>query len=54
MRALLLICGLALTACPKPPEVPDAGNACLDSPAEMTRAPDGQLPCELLPPGFKR
>lgn len=50
---LLVFLALALTACPKPPDQPDAG-ACLDSPSELTRAPDGQLPCELFPPGFKR
>jgi len=52
-RPLLLLGVLAaLSGCPKP-EVPDAGvGPCLDRPGELTRAPNGQLPCELLPPGF--
>jgi hypothetical protein len=52
---------LALAGCPKGPDDMDggidggpSGDACLDSPDELTRAPNGQLPCELLPPGFKR
>lgn len=52
---LLLAAVMTLCGCPPKPEVFDAGTgACLDSPGELTRAPDGQLPCELLPPGFKR
>lgn len=27
-------------------------KACLDQPTELARPPGGQLPCELLPPGF--
>lgn len=27
-------------------------GACLDRPTDLPRAPAGQLPCELLPPGF--
>ncbi len=54
-RLLLLAAVMTLCGCPPKPEVFDAGTgACLDSPGELTRAPDGQLPCELLPPGFKR
>jgi hypothetical protein len=50
------------TACGDNAAVPkdDAGidapaviGACLDRPTEMARAPSGQLPCELLPPGFQ-
>jgi hypothetical protein len=26
---------------------------CLDRPTDLSTAPAGQLPCELLPPGFK-
>lgn len=35
----------------------DGGPAlvpCIDRPGELQRAPDGQLPCELVPPGLKR
>jgi hypothetical protein len=45
---------LALAGCPPPPEPMDAGTGahCLDRPG--AQAPlNGQLPCELLPPGFK-
>lgn len=56
MRRLLLLLALLLSACPPPVPVPDGGNGepCLDRPGELTRAPNGELPCELLPPGFKR
>jgi hypothetical protein len=27
---------------------------CLDRPTDMPLPPSGQLPCELLPPGFQR
>ncbi len=39
------------------PPVPDAGRplqACLERPQELDRPPTGELPCELLPPGFSR
>lgn len=33
----------------------DAGpTSCLDQPGQLPLAPNGQLPCELLPPGFGR
>lgn len=35
--------------------VPDGGmpvSACLESPTDLPRPPTGQLPCDLLPPGF--
>jgi len=34
----------------------DAGapGNCLERPNDLVRAPNGQLPCELLPPGLKR
>lgn len=39
-----------------PLPVPDAAvqplTACLDRPTDLARPPTGQLPCELLPPGF--
>jgi hypothetical protein len=37
------------------PEPPDAGGAlapCIDRPTDLARPPTGQLPCDLLPPGF--
>lgn len=43
------------------PEDPDAGEEdagvevlapCLDRPTDLARPPTGQLPCDLLPPGF--
>jgi len=37
---------------PPPPPVPL--RACVDRPAEVPRPPTGELPCELLPPGFSR
>jgi hypothetical protein len=55
MRCAWLL--LVLAACPPAPSTPDASvpvGACLDRPEELTRAPNGQLPCELLPPGFQR
>jgi hypothetical protein len=67
MRRALLFCALALAGCgdnlpPLPaddhdaaPEPPDAGGAlapCLDRPSDLARPPTGQLPCDLLPPGF--
>lgn len=30
----------------------DPKAACLDRPTDLLRPPAGQLPCELLPPGF--
>lgn len=57
MKRWVLIAALAgLTGCPQKPE-PDAGVPyanCLDQPGEVARAPGSELPCELLPPGFKR
>ena len=45
------------------PDDPDAGEEpadagvdelapCLDRPTDLARPPTGQLPCDLLPPGF--
>jgi len=31
---------------------PQAVGPCLDQPTDLLRPPAGQLPCELLPPGF--
>ena len=64
MRAVVL--ALALVACGDNTRVtpkddagisdaaPDSGalKACLDQPTALPRPPSGQLPCELLPPGF--
>lgn len=64
MRALVTL-ALALLACgdnvrevPKdaapdtPPTDASPLKACLDQPTDLPRPPSGQLPCELLPPGF--
>jgi hypothetical protein len=38
------------------PDDPDGGievvGPCLDTPTDLPRPPTGQLPCDLLPPGF--
>jgi hypothetical protein len=64
MRALVLTCVVGLTACGDnlparhdagPADAPDASEAlkhCLDHPSNMVKPPNGQLPCDLLPPGF--
>lgn len=58
----LLACASALAACPPPPPPADAGvdagtpntlEHCLDAPDTIVRQPSGELPCDLLPPGFK-
>ena len=44
-----------IDAPPLPPPPPDAATvraACLDRPTDLARAPTGELPCDLLPPGF--
>jgi hypothetical protein len=35
-----------------PPDGAAARSACLDRPTDLAVAPVGELPCELLPPGF--
>lgn len=66
MRVLLAILavGLALGACGDNQRATATGDAgidapdasalapCLDRPTDLARPPSGQLPCELLPPGF--
>jgi hypothetical protein len=58
-RAVLCVTWLALlvTSCASTPPADehahDGGAACIDRPG-LERAPTGQLPCELLPPGFER
>jgi hypothetical protein len=43
--------GTSDTVTPPPPG--DGGLVpCLDRPNELDRPPSGQLPCDLLPPGF--
>lgn len=56
-RGLWLLAALALASCsddspPAPPEEPQGLSACLEAPTQLARPPAGQLPCELLPPGF--
>jgi len=65
MRALLFCAAVLATACgdnraaPPPddaaviPDAPAARTACLDRPTDLAVAPSGELPCDLLPPGFK-
>jgi len=66
LRGLVLAMFLTACACPAPPAPPpdsgtDAGAGggtggglapCLDRPTDLPR-PEGQLPCEMFPPGFK-
>ena len=63
MRALVLIVALAACGDNKPARddagsdgaMPDAVQPlqhCLDHPTNLAKPPTGQLPCELLPPGF--
>jgi hypothetical protein len=57
-----VLAALALAACPPPPDTTDAGTdagpvantGCVDRPGELAKAPNGQLPCELFPPGSNR
>ncbi|HVG56912.1 MAG TPA: hypothetical protein VNA24_00040 [Hyalangium sp.] len=57
-RWLWLLVPLAAAACeddPLPPEPEPPGlSACVEQPAALARPPSGQLPCELLPPGFAK
>jgi hypothetical protein len=62
MRTRMKACGLWLLAAlvvascsddsPPTPEKPQGLSSCLESPTQLVRPPSGQLPCELLPPGF--
>ncbi|HEY5920820.1 MAG TPA: hypothetical protein VIV11_04080 [Kofleriaceae bacterium] len=64
MRALLLVVALAACGDNKPARddagtgdgsMPDATQPlrhCLDHPTNLVKPPTGQLPCDLLPPGF--
>ena len=56
-RGLWLLTALALASCsddspPPTPEQPQGLSSCLEAPTQLARPPSGQLPCELLPPGF--
>jgi len=63
MRRLVLVCLFAAACGDNLKATPhdagaDAADAqalapCLDRPTDLPRAPGGQLPCELLPPGFE-
>ena len=53
-----LLAALAVASCsdepPPTPEKPQGLSSCLEAPTQLARPPSGQLPCELLPPGFGR
>jgi hypothetical protein len=56
---LALLLPLVAASCkddppPDDPQPPPEVTACLEQPGELATPPAGQLPCELLPPGFKR
>lgn len=58
-RWLVLLVPLVATSCKDdpPPDNPHPGealSACLEQPGTLATPPAGQLPCELLPPGFKQ
>lgn len=57
-RWLWVLAALATTSCdddPTPPveETPSL-SSCVEQPTELARPPSGQLPCDLLPPGFSK
>jgi len=51
-----LLAALVVASCkddpPPPEEEGPALRACVEPPTALARPPSGQLPCELLPPGF--
>jgi hypothetical protein len=56
-RWLWLLAPLAVSCAedvPPPVEKPPKVSACLEPPTALARPPSGQLPCELLPPGFSQ
>lgn len=65
-RWLWLVVPLMAASCKNDPAPPSQGgdghppgegiglSACLDQPTTLVTPPSGQLPCELLPPGFSR
>lgn len=57
LRGLWVLAALAIASCsddspPPVTEEPQGLSACLEAPTQLARPPAGQLPCELLPPGF--
>jgi hypothetical protein len=54
----LLLVALMASSCeddaPPPTQETPGLSACLESPTALARPPSGQLPCELLPPGFSQ
>ncbi len=55
-RWLWLLLPLVTASCDeeKPEPLVDSLSACLEQPTELQKPPSGQLPCELLPPGFSK
>lgn len=57
-HGLWLLAALVVASCSDDssptPEQPQGLSSCLESPTQLARPPSGQLPCELLPPGFGR
>ncbi|PTL77863.1 hypothetical protein [Vitiosangium sp. GDMCC 1.1324] len=57
-RWLWPLVALVVASCkddPPPPAPPvDSLTACVEQPTALQTPPSGQLPCELLPPGFSR
>lgn len=58
-----LLALLAVASCKDEPQPPgeqppgqtgDKLTPCVEQPTALARPPSGQLPCELLPPGFSR
>ena len=57
VSALSLLLVLGLSACEEDsPKTPASAplTPCLDRPGTLERAPDHGLPCDLLPPDFRR
>jgi hypothetical protein len=57
-RWLWLLVPLAAASCKDDPLLPEDEtpglSACVEQPTALARPPAGQLPCELLPPGFSK
>jgi hypothetical protein len=57
MGWLWLLVPLVAASCDdeKPTDPPvDGLSSCVEQPTDLQRPPAGQLPCELLPPGFSK
>ncbi|MGE0550620.1 MAG: hypothetical protein AB7O24_08615 [Kofleriaceae bacterium] len=52
MRAFAILVVWLATACGDNDKKSTQLAPCLDEHTDLARPPDGQLPCELLPPGF--